>query len=646
MLEFRPRQPRNAPPARKVEAPKTGPVEAEPPVAPGIEPPADDAPPVFKPAVTRAAAPVKEPREPSRHWINFKHWLSQLEDPAYWRARGKYVALLGVLGLILLAPYLLRPSNRPPGGKADGTLIILTPHNESIKREIGAAFTAWYQKKTGKVIAIDWRTPGGTSDIAKIINSDYKAAFEHYWHQNTGKFGPWQPGYGAVFNDSKLDAAAATPGKPAAQRPPEARVRDLFLESNVGIGVDLFFGGGSPDFEKQNKAGYLVAKDPSGKFGLSALNERNPELFKDTVIPLSVSGEPYRDPGFRWVGNCLSSFGIVYNKDVLKRLGLPEPKQWADLADPRYFGQIALADPTKSGSVVKAFEAIIQQQMRLVLEEAAEEIKKLPEKMQKAKEDEKLSVGWTRGLALIQRIGANTRYFTDSSTKVPSDVASGVAAAGMCIDFFGRTLNERVKDRDGNSRVGFVTPEGGSSVSVDPFAMLRGAPHPEVADAFMEFVLSIEGQSVWCNKVGAPGGPQRHALRRLPIRKDMYTPDRLVHSSDPEEFPYQKAEKFFYKPEWTAGSFDVIRIAVKTMCIDTHDELQAAWQTLAEKGFPKLATESFGDLRQLEYKSIRETVKKAYDGKEMLGLVKINRSFGFQFRKQYEVSMRQANAGK
>ena len=46
--------------------------------------------------------------------------------------------------------------------------------------------------------------------------------------------------------------------------------------------------------------------------------------------------------------------------------------------------------------------------------------------------------GWIDGVRLMQRIGANARYFTDTSTKIPVDVSMGNAAAGLAIDFYGR----------------------------------------------------------------------------------------------------------------------------------------------------------------------------------------------------------------
>ena len=62
----------------------------------------------------------------------------------------------------------------------------------------------------------------------------------------------------------------------------------------------------------------------------------------------------------------LSSYGILYNRDALRRLGFTRaPEQWGDLPDPRYVGQIGMCDPTKSGSIAAAFENVIQQQMHL-----------------------------------------------------------------------------------------------------------------------------------------------------------------------------------------------------------------------------------------------------------------------------------------
>jgi len=116
------------------------------------------------------------------------------------------------------------------------------------------------------------------------------------------------------------------------------------------IGIDLFFGGGAFDFNRQASAGRLVD---------SGVLERHPSWFAEDSIPHIVSGEEFYDEEGRWVGAVISAFGICFNTDSLERLGVDEiPASWEDLTRPEFVKEVALADPTKSGSVAKAFEMI------------------------------------------------------------------------------------------------------------------------------------------------------------------------------------------------------------------------------------------------------------------------------------------------
>jgi iron(III) transport system substrate-binding protein len=220
-------------------------------------------------------------------------------------------------------------------------------------------------------------------------------------------------------------------------------------------------------------------------------------------------------------------------------LGITNPPQaWADLADPRYFGNVGVTDPTKSGSVAKAFEMIIQQACRETVTAAGfidDEIAGWEAAIAKARlpagqlpdgvpvaYQEAVARGWCDGINRVRLIGANARYFTDSAGKVPIDVGMGATAVGIAIDFYGRFQSEYTRGADGEPRMRYLTPVGGSSVSADPISLLRGAPNRELAVRFITFCLGEEGQKLWNYRVGEPGGPHRYALRRLPIRRDFY----------------------------------------------------------------------------------------------------------------------------
>ena len=52
---------------------------------------------------------------------------------------------------------------------------------------------------------------------------------------------------------------------------------------------------------------------------------------------------------------------------------------------------------------------------------------------------------------------------------------------------------------------------------------------------FVEFLLSPEGQRLWILRAGQPGGPVERALRRPPVRQDLYA-DRTGWSDDVNPF--------------------------------------------------------------------------------------------------------------
>lgn len=546
------------------------------------------------------------------------------------------MAVLSGLVAVLAAPFILREQlperdqqlTDAPIGTASGKLrrlVIVTPHPERLRAEFGRAFARHWYHETGEVIFVDWRVPGGTSEIAVMLKSEFSAAFEQYWTRFLRR--PWSGQESQNFMDSRLTAETD-------------EARRAFLESNIGIGLDVFFGGGAYDFQLQAQAGTLFSTQGAGT-GIPELRSRHPEWFGEGGIPENLSGEPFRDSQDRWIACCLSSFGIVFNQDVLQRLGIAKPpQQWSDLADPRYFGQIALADPGRSATVNKAFEMLIQQQ----IQEALTKLKKHShETGLTILEKDAVRQGWISGLKLIQKISANARYYADSSSKIPLDVARGDAAAGMCIDYYGRTLEEVARRANGSSRVGFIMPVGGSSVSVDPIAMFRGAPEPELATAFMEFVLSDAGQKLWAYRPGSPGGPLNGALRRLPARRDFYQPANYPFMSDANELPYKKAAAFTYRPEWTASSFNSLRFLVRVMCVDTHVEQRHAWQAIVNSGFPSSALAEFHSLAPVDYDESTGKIALTLRERNKVSEIRLARTLGDFFRRQYSNAEQKAH---
>ncbi len=529
----------------------------------------------------------------------------------------RLLPILVALAVLLSVPFLFRHPQIGTNAAQD-KLVIVSPHNEAIRFEFTRAFSDYYQKLTGRTVYIDWRLPGGTTEIVRYLNSEFEASFRDEWTRKLKR--PWTrevlDGYSNSHLNAEVDAGSDA-----------QRARFAFLHSNAGCGIDLLFGGGSFDFINMAGRGLLVNSGVLARF---------PELFSgtgDLSIPRTLGGEQFWDSEGRWTGVCLSDFGICYNTDTLRRLGITvPPTQWVDLQDGRFFNAIALADPTKSGSVAKAFELIIQQQMSQRLTELISSNSGL----QKTElEKQAVREGWARGLQLLIRLAANSRYFSDAAPKIPIDVAYGEAAAGMCIDFYGRFESEAVADNKGRSRLKYVGVVGGTSVGADSIALLRGSPHSQVAKAFIDFVLTEEGQKLWNYRVGTPGGPVRFALRRLPIRKEFYRPPLQAFMADGDADPYRSGHAFEYHEAWTAPLFSAIRFLVQVMCIDSREELVAARMKIGNQSFDSPAFQKLTDVSRVRYDVAMSEIRQALQSADRLKEVLLAEELTTWFRNQY-----------
>ena len=351
------------------------------------------------------------------------------------------------------------------------------------------------------------------------------------------------------------------------------------------FGIDVFFGGGVPDHDLAAARGYLErANIPADILA---------------GIPKEIAGVANFGTDNLWIGSALSAFGILQNRRGLTNQGLAEVQTWEDLAQPRMFSWVVVADPRKSSSVRVSYELILQQ------------------------------YGWEKGWPLLMQIVANSRVITDSSSAIPNEVATGNVLAGPCIDFYayGRVAQA------GPDVLAYVNPRGGSAITPDPISLLRKPPHRELAEKFIAFVLSPEGQRLWVLPVGEPGGPTQYALYRMPVRPDLCraSADKLLIKD-----PYQEAE---------AGTFrrvdDPLQRARNTLLselmgaalVDLHKELREAWKALIDGGMKPAAQAEWNKLPFTEAQSLEIAKKLAGDEREAR---KTAREWTRTFREKYE----------
>lgn len=212
--------------------------------------------------------------------------------------------------------------------------------------------------------------------------------------------------------------------------------------------ADVFWGGEGTLFDNLAKEGLLDRIQLPDKLW----NEIPAEIGKPIGLPL-------KDPKRFWVGTMLEPYGIIYQPKLLKRLGV-EIKDWDDLLNPKLKGQIAQCTPDRSSSSHASYEVILA------------------------------SHGWEKGWDWLRKLAANTGIFTARSRDVPNVVSKGEFAVGFAVPSY-MAFAEVLNGYD----VKFVYPRN-AYVTPEPMAALKGAPHPKAAHAFIEFMLSEEGQKL------------------------------------------------------------------------------------------------------------------------------------------------------
>lgn len=387
--------------------------------------------------------------------------------------------LLVFLGCLILSGALGSLHFLENAGGTILSLSILSPHGDNIRQEVGAGFQSWYRDRYGDAPPqINWIDQGGTSEDLRYV---------------LGRF-------------------AKTP---------------------ASIGIDLFFGGGTPPFRTLAKEGLL---EPG------ALDRSVSE-----AVPEAMGGVRLRSDSEGWYGVALSGFGILFNRTLLREKGLRFPTSWKDLGEPEADGWVASVDPRGSGSAHVIYEIILQK------------------------------FGWEEGWGILTRIAANSGHFTKGASAVLPLVSAGDAAYTVAIDQYAWSLIETL----GGDRVGFLLPAGETIISPDPVAMLKGAPQPRAAARFMEYLLSDSCQYLWSLKAGEPGGPAKQSLNRMSI-----VPRVAARIDSTRSFvrgdPFAEAAvlDWSYSDSLTESRWSLLNDALGLWMVDNHDGARAAWRAI------------------------------------------------------------------
>lgn len=332
-------------------------------------------------------------------------------------------------------------------------------------------------------------------------------------------------------------------------------ISDRFAKNPNGIGVDVFWGGGIAPYMTLAQQGLL-----------------EPYKVPDAILskmPKDYGGMPVYDEAYRWYGAAMSGFGIIYNRAVLRVMNMSEPRTWADLARPEFFTWVGSGDPRHSGSIHMMYEIILQ------------------------------AYGWDRGWDIIKRMGANIRNFPRGGGQTPKDVALGETAVGLAIDLYALTQIAQAR----TDQLAFVLPEGQTIINCDPIALLKGAPHKELAQHLIDFVLSEEGQKILMLPAGAEGGPREFTLNRMSVLPSLY--QTLTGKLSTPSNPFEMKVTMRYDAKLGSARRALVDDLIGALVIDCHNDLTQAWRALMEAGIPDDAAKRFAAMPLTEAEALR-----------------------------------------
>jgi len=219
--------------------------------------------------------------------------------------------------------------------------------------------------------------------------------------------------------------------------------------------ADVIWGGETVLYDMMAADGFLIKLDVQ-----KALLDRIPATI-GTPKPM-----PLKDPKGFWTGTMLEPYGIVYNEGlVTRRLRTTPPKTWEDmLSNPKFKGQIAQCTPDNSSSSHATYEVILQK------------------------------YGWDKGWEWLSKLGAYTGQFVAKSGDVPAVVAKGEYALGFAVPSY-MAFENFLNGGD----IRFIAPQG-AYVTPEPIGIIKNCKNPNAAKAFIEFLLTDEGQRLFIDR--------------------------------------------------------------------------------------------------------------------------------------------------
>ena len=236
-------------------------------------------------------------------------------------------------------------------------------------------------------------------------------------------------------------------------------LKEGFEDKYPNVTMDYYFGGTGKVLTKiatENQSGHVLADviwvgDPSDYLDMKSAGILSPYISPQGIRIDSA----YIDPDHYFTGARLMNVGIAYNTDLIT--AAEAPKNWNDLLNPRWNGQVIMTDPGSSGTV-KYFVGALMADDRY-------------------------------GTDYFVRLQANGCELESGTNATHRQVAEGNFPVGICLDYVVASF------ADAGEPLAFLYPKDLISI-YSPVGLVANCPNERNGKLLYDFILSREGQEI------------------------------------------------------------------------------------------------------------------------------------------------------
>lgn len=271
------------------------------------------------------------------------------------------------------------------------------------------------------------------------------------------------------------------------------------FKDKTGITVEIVAAGGGEllkrvEAESENPLGDVI-------WGVGV---ESVDAYKEYFEPYLTTEAEYIYDGYiekdhLYTGDVIAPMIIMYNKDLVAENEKPET--WSDLLDPKWKGQIAYADPMKSGSSYTQLATMLT-----VF----------------GKEDG----GWDFIEKFVKNLDGK---ILSGSSDVYKRVADGEYPVGITLE------NTAMDYVAAGANVGIIYPTEGTSARSTAVAIIKGCKNMENAKKFLDYTVSKGALEIVANE-----------FHRRPARKDVELPEGMPK--------FEEINVIDYDIQWAANN--------------------------------------------------------------------------------------------